>query len=153
LFSVLFGVWVANYVAFSGDLMRELAAQFLALAEKQRATIPIMYGHRVMGVSLVLTGDISEGRAHLDQAVALYDAAEHRPLAMHFGVDARVAILSYRSWAAWLLGYPEAALTDAEQALKDARGWPRCNLDICAIPRIVHPYPLRKIRRSKRGNR
>jgi class 3 adenylate cyclase/predicted ATPase len=121
LFSVLYGDWAVSYISFKGDVMRELAAQFLALAEKQRATIPIMYGHRVMGVSLVLTGDISEGRAHLDQAVALYDPAEHRPLAMHFGVDARVAILSYRSWAAWLLGYPEAALTDAEQALKDAR--------------------------------
>ena len=35
--------------------------------------------------------------------------------------DARVAILSYRSWALWLLGYPEAALADADHALKDAR--------------------------------
>ncbi len=121
LFSVLFGFWVANYVAFSGDLMRELAAQFLALAEKQRATIPIMIGHRVMGISLLLTGGISEGRAHLDQALALYDPAEHRPLATRFGQDARVSILSYRSWALWLLGYPGAALADAEQALKDAR--------------------------------
>jgi predicted ATPase len=121
LFSVLFGVWVANYVAFSGDLMRELAAQFLALAEKQRATIPIMIGHRVMGISLLLTGGISEGRAHLDQALALYDPAEHRPLATRFGQDVRVSVLSYRSWALWLLGYPRAALADAEQALKDAR--------------------------------
>ena len=32
LFSVLYGVWVANYAAFNGDLMHELAAQFLALA-------------------------------------------------------------------------------------------------------------------------
>jgi len=29
--------------------------------------------------------------------------------------------LSLRSWALWSLGYPEAALTDAEHALKDAR--------------------------------
>ena len=62
LFSVLYGVWVANRVAFNGDAMRELAAQFLALAEKQSATVPLMIGHRIMGVSLVLTGDIAEGR-------------------------------------------------------------------------------------------
>ena len=121
LFSVLFGFWVANYVAFNGDLMRELAAQFLALAQKQRATIPIMIGHRVKGISLLLMGGISEGRAHLDQALALYDPAEHRPLATRFGQDVRVSVLSYRSWALWLLGYPGAALADAEQALKDAR--------------------------------
>ena len=40
LFSVLYGFWVANFVAFNGDVVRELAAQFLALAEKQRATSP-----------------------------------------------------------------------------------------------------------------
>ena len=32
-----------------------------------------------------------------------------------------MAILSYRSLALWLLGYPEAAFADANQALKDAR--------------------------------
>ena len=68
LFSVLYGFWVANYVAFNGDVMRELAAQFLALAEKQGATVPLMIGHRLMGISLLLTGDIAEGRAHYDQA-------------------------------------------------------------------------------------
>ena len=39
-----------------------------------------MIGHRIMGMSLLYTGDIAEGRAHFDQAIALYDPAEHRPL-------------------------------------------------------------------------
>ncbi len=121
LFSVLYGFWVGNYVAFNGDVMRNLAAQFLALAEKQGATVPRMIGHRLMGTSLTYTGDIAEGRAHYDQAAALYDPAEHRPLAMRFGQDPRVTILSFRSLALWLLGYPEAALADANQAISDAR--------------------------------
>ena len=73
LFSVLYSVWVANFVAFNGDVARELAAQFLALAEKQSATAPLMIGHRLMGTSLWLLGHIAEGRAHLDRAIALYD--------------------------------------------------------------------------------
>jgi predicted ATPase len=121
LFSVLYGFWVANYVAFSGDALCELAAQFLALAEKQTATAPFMVGHRVMGASLLFTGDIAQGRAHFDQALALYDPAEHRPLATRFGQDVRVSILSFRSVALWVLGYPETALVDAERTLKDAR--------------------------------
>src|SRR5262249_39752476 len=40
LFSVLFGSWNANYVAFNGDVLRELVGQFLALAEKQGAAVP-----------------------------------------------------------------------------------------------------------------
>jgi predicted ATPase len=121
LLSVLYGFWVANYAAFNGDVLRELAAQFLALAEKKRATVPLMIGHRLMGTSLLCTGDMVESRAHYTQALALYDAVEHRPLAARFGQDVGVAILSYRSLALWMLGYPEAALTDSEQAVKDAR--------------------------------
>ena len=56
LFSVLYGFWVANFVAFNGDAVRELAAQFLALAEKQGATVPLMIGHRLMGMSLLCYG-------------------------------------------------------------------------------------------------
>ena len=121
LFSVLYGVWVANSVAFHGDKVRELAAQFLTLAEKQRATVPLMIGHRVMGFSLLMTGDLAESRTHLDQAVALYNPAEHRPLATRFGVDTGMLVLCYQSWALWMLGYPEAALADIDHALKNAR--------------------------------
>ena len=121
LFSVLYSFWVASYVAFNGDAMRDLAAQFLALAEKRGGTVPLMMGHRLMGTSLLETGDIAQGREHYDQAMALYDPAEHRPLATLFGQDVRVSILSYRSRALWLLGYPDAALADADHALYDAR--------------------------------
>jgi class 3 adenylate cyclase/predicted ATPase len=121
LFSVLYSFWGANRVAFNGDAMRDLAVQFLALAERQRATVPLMIGHRLMGTSLVFTGDIVEGRGHFDQAIALYDPAEHRPLATRFGVDTGVSILSFRSLALWLLGYLEAALRDSDDALNNAR--------------------------------
>ena len=121
LFSVLYGFWVANITAFNGDAVRELAAQFLALAEKQGAVVPLMIGHRLMGISLQSTGDIAQGRAHLDDAIALYVPAEHRPLATRFGQDVRIASLVQRAVAQWLLGYPEAALRDADDALKNAR--------------------------------
>jgi predicted ATPase len=121
LFSVLYGLWVANFVAFNGQVMRELAAQFLALAEKQKATAPLMIGHRLMGTSLWCTGNIVEGRTHYNHALALYDPIEHRLLATRFGQDVAVATLSQRSLASWMLGYPMAALTDAEQAIRSAR--------------------------------
>ena len=34
LFSVLYGFWAARFVAFDGNAMRELAAEFLSLAER-----------------------------------------------------------------------------------------------------------------------
>src|SRR5262249_41907826 len=74
-----------------------------------------------MGTSLMLTGDIPKGRAHYNQAFALYDPAKHRPLATRFGQDVGVSIFVYRALAHWMLGYPETALADADHALEDAR--------------------------------
>ena len=121
LFSVLHSFWVANTVALKGDVACDLAGQFLALAEKQGATIPRMIGHRLMGASLLCTGLLAQGRTHLDQSVALYDPAEHRPLATRFGQDNRVAALSFRSVILWLSGCPDAARADTNNALSHAR--------------------------------
>jgi class 3 adenylate cyclase/predicted ATPase len=121
IFSVLYGVWVANQTKFSGELICGLAAQFFASAEKQGTIAPRMIGHRLMGVSLLCTGQLVQGRAHLDRASELYDPAQHRVLTTRFGQDTRVAILWYRSWVLWALGYPDAAVADMEHALMDAR--------------------------------
>jgi predicted ATPase len=120
-FSVLYSVWVGNLWAFNGDACRDIATRFLALAKKQGATVLLMIGHRLMGVSLIMTGNLVQGRRQLDDAVALYDPAAHRPMATRFGQLTGVTNLGWRAKALWLLGYPEAALADADHALKDAR--------------------------------
>jgi predicted ATPase/class 3 adenylate cyclase len=122
VFLVLHGFHAANFIAFNGDAIRELATQFMSLAEKQRATVPRVVGHRLMGNSLLFTGAIVEGRAHYDQAIALYNPHEHRTPTMRFGqTDMGVTSLCFRSLALWLLGYPEAALADTQHAIRLTR--------------------------------
>ena len=121
LFAVLFGFFVSNLWTFDGRLCRNLATHFLALAEKQNATAPVLMAHRIMGQTLGFSGDPVGARVHYDKGIALYDPAEHGPLAMRFGHDAQVVMLSFRSWALWLLGYPDAALRDTDDAVKKAR--------------------------------
>jgi class 3 adenylate cyclase/predicted ATPase len=120
LFSVLYGLCVANHVAFNGDVARDLSAQVLQLAEKQRASFPRVLGHNLLGSCLLFRGEIAEGRTHLDQGIALYDPAEHRPLATRFGEDHGIVSLFFRSKALWMLGYPETAQADTDRAYRDA---------------------------------
>ena len=88
-------------------------------------------GYYNMGCSLLLTGDFTQARAHLDRAIALYDPAAHRPLATGRSQDIGTAILVFRAVALWMLGYPEAALADADHALKHAR-------EIGHAPTLMH---------------
>ena len=120
LFSVLYGFWAANFVA-GNAVSRDLAVHFLMLAKKQGATGPLLVGYRIMGHSLFYEGDFAQARTHYDQGIALYNPSEHRPLATRFGHDSGMAILSFRAWTLWALGYPDAALGDSDEALKIAR--------------------------------
>jgi predicted ATPase len=121
LFSVLYGLWVADYNTFDGDAVQNRAAQYLAAAEGQGTTVPLMTAHRLMGISLAHIGNFIEGRAHFDSAKRLFDPVKHRPLATRFGQDIGVSILFQRTIPLWILGYPDAALADADEAMSDAR--------------------------------
>jgi predicted ATPase len=124
-------------------MMRELAAQFLALAEKHEATVPIMVGHRIVAVSLLMTGDIVKARAHTDKGFGLYVPAQHRVLAAHFGGhDPGVAFLSYRSFTLWLLGYPDAALRESHEALRAAREFGQAATLMYALCHVAIPTIL-----------
>jgi predicted ATPase len=121
LFSVLWSSWNASFVAFNGDVLGELAAQFLALAEKQGARVPLMIGHRITGLTHVFMGEFAEAQAHYNQSLALYNPVEQRLLAMRFGQDHQVTVLCWRALASWVLGHPEEAVADTHRALEYAR--------------------------------
>jgi class 3 adenylate cyclase len=92
LFSVLHGIWLTSLIKFNGDAACERATQFLALAEEQSATFPLVQGHRLAGQSLLYAGDFVHAQTHFDRAIALYNSEEHRPLAMRIGADIGVIL-------------------------------------------------------------
>ena len=134
-FVALFGNWLTYFVAFDGDKARQLAEQFLWLAEKQDAVALRVTAHRIMGISSLFGGEIATSRMHLDRAIALYDPTTYRAPASRFGVNPHVANLGSRSQALWLLGYPQAALADVDRAIEAAR-------DTGQAATIMHPLVL-----------
>ena len=71
----------------------------------------------------------------IDQALALYDPAEHRPLATRFGQDIRGGqSCPIGPGPCWLLGYPEAALADTRPRARGcARDRSSRDVDVCAV--------------------
>jgi predicted ATPase len=120
LFSVLYGFWAAQSMAFDGEIVRDLAAQFLTLAQKQKAAVR-MTGHRMMGVARLYRGELADARVHFNQAMDLYSRAGRDELATLFGSEPGVATLAFRANALRFLGYSDAALSDVEQSIKQAR--------------------------------
>ncbi len=63
LFSLLNSLWTGSIVAFNGEEACGLADEFLARAERQHAAAPIVNGYRLVGTSLLMTGDIVNGQS------------------------------------------------------------------------------------------
>ncbi|MDL2408209.1 adenylate/guanylate cyclase domain-containing protein [Rhizobium calliandrae] len=121
-FSVLFGFWMTNYVAFNAHAVRELGAQSLALAEQHNDEIPLVIGHSLLGAALVVSGDLLDGFSHLESAARIYDVSKHSAaLTNHFGMDFGTGFLAFRANAHWMCGRPDAARIDVEHALANAR--------------------------------
>ena len=147
LFSVLYGFWVASVMAFDGDVMRDLAAQFMELAEKQGAKVPLMVGRRLMGTSLLCTGDIAQGRAHYDHAPRTLRSCRASPSCDPFwarrrGGDPLLSVDSTMD-ARLSRSRPRRRRTRARRCARDR---PRRHFDVRAVDYVLYSSPVRTIR-------
>ena len=93
LFSVLYGFWVANYVAFNGDADARACGAVSGARREARGDGSADDRASPHGHFLAVYGGYRGRPSALDQALALYDPAAHRPLATRFGQDVRVVNL------------------------------------------------------------
>src|SRR5262249_11941604 len=120
--------WAYHYLSGQPVAMLEQANEFLAFAEREDETGPIVVGYRLVGTSRLINGRIEEASDALHQALVRYDPDEHgaaspvgRSLRARFGQDVGVTMYSYRAWALWLSGQPADAEKAAESELERGR--------------------------------
>lgn len=120
-FSVLYGLWVAQYLGGEPVAANEQAKEFMSLADSHPELGLELVGHRLQGSALVFIGNYPDALSHLDRAVELYRPKEHRELAFRFGADLGITALCVRGWALWHCGYPDQARRAIDRGLRDAR--------------------------------
>ena len=81
------------------------------------------------GESLLWQGKFALARTHLEHAMSLYRPQQYAPSAYFFGHHPVVQNLSILAFVLWVLGYPERAVQQCDQALTFAQG-------------LSHPFSL-----------
>jgi predicted ATPase len=129
IFPVLFGLW--GFYEVRGDLRtaRELAEHLLTLAQRQHDPALLLQGHRALGDTLCWLGEFVPARAHLEQGIALYNPQQHRAHALLYGQDPGMGCRAYAALVLWVLGYPDQALQQGQEALTLAQA-------------LTHPFSL-----------
>jgi predicted ATPase len=99
------------------------------LAQQGQDPILVMTAHAAVGVTSFFRGALVAARAHLEQALTLYDPHQHGFLVRVHGDDLGTNSLLFLSWTLWRLGYPDQALHRSQEALTLARA-------------LAHPYAI-----------
>jgi class 3 adenylate cyclase len=128
LFEAVFGQWYASLTGCHRAGALEFSAQLLELAQNQNDPVMRTVAEQARGATLISDGQHAQGLAHVDAG-----AAAQAALASQLGAGSASAgtlaaarntvVMShcYRAWAHWFLGFPDLAVTDATQAIAQAR--------------------------------
>jgi predicted ATPase len=129
LTKVLDGQCVFHIVRSEVAASLAVGQELLALAEQRGDPVARLIGHRGVGWALTVSGEPAQGKAHLEQALALYEPARHVEIAVYHPFDSFVGSTTFLSLALAFLGHPDQALLRGEDAVAAAR-------------QIRHPYTL-----------
>jgi predicted ATPase len=121
LFPVLWGLYLLYLVRGEHQTARELAEQFLSLAQSVQDPELLLWAHYGLGAMLTWLGEFTLALEHVRQSSALYDPQHHRSHALLYGQHPGVACLGFTAGDLWFLGYPDQALKKSREALTLAR--------------------------------
>ena len=106
-----------------GDLIsaRAAAEQLLGLGQQGNDTDALLEGYRALGVIEFYRGEFGAAADYLRRAIDLYDGKLHGSHALLYNTDPGQACLSYLARVQWILGFPDQALAQVDQAVAVAK--------------------------------
>ncbi len=109
-----------------GEPMLEYAEALTALGTRTGDSAIILHAHLAMAFSHYQIGDCLIAHAEFERARATYCFEEHRHHTVTMAPDAAVLAYAFDSNGLWMLGYPDAALRSAREAITAAErtGYP-----------------------------
>jgi predicted ATPase len=96
---------------------RALAQDLLALAMERNDRTALLMGHRVLGMSLYMLGELAQAKRELQEAMALYDPEQHAPLALIFSHDFKATAQVYLGVVMALSGDMDEGVRQSVDAL------------------------------------
>ena len=120
LFPTLYGCWVYKLTWAEFPATKDMAREFLTLAERSEDSGAIVTGHRILGFSDSCLGNFSAAKENFDYVAENYRAEKHEVLAYRYGQDPYAAGTAMLGWNLWHLGLPDTALSVCEGAREHA---------------------------------
>ena len=117
IFAVLNGLVGAHLMGGEIQKARAVAQDLLALATERNDKTGLLMGHRVLGMSLFMLGELAQAKRELQEAMALYNPEQHAPLALIFSHDFKATAQVYLGVVMALCGDIDEGVGHSHDAL------------------------------------
>jgi adenylate cyclase len=121
LFPVLWGLTLFHAIRGNLAVFFELAQQLLRIAGEQSNRMFDVGAHQMAGSVHEFRGETIESSRHFEQAIALYEPAQHAAYTAAFGLDPGMIARSLSVRPLWFLGQPDRALARSIENVDLAR--------------------------------
>jgi len=88
-----YGLWAGHFVRGELPAMEEIAQLVLDEVETRPASLEALVAIRLNGATRYFAGDLTEARAFLERALAIFDPQRHRDQTLRFAQDIGVSII------------------------------------------------------------
>jgi predicted ATPase len=122
LFTATWGLWIINLTRMQLKSARRLADELLALARRQTDPGYLLQARHATWTTCLYLPELSACADQAEQGVVLYDRDQHGSHRLLYGGhDPGVCAGNYQALSRWLLGFPDQAVVQAEEAVALAR--------------------------------
>jgi predicted ATPase len=118
--SANYGLWVGSLSRGEAGPLRAIAEVILRDIEDKSPSPEACVAHRLAGTTEWYLGNFELARAHLEQALAMFDPQRDRDLTYRFGQDTGVSAMVVLALALWPLGETDNARRIGEEMLTRA---------------------------------
>jgi len=118
---VLWGLRTYHTLRAEFATARQIAEEFLRLAERLSYPGLAMRGHWAMEIIFLHLGEFTLALEHYEKALSFYDPDHHLDDAFLYVQNPGVAMRCFAAWSLWFLGQPDQALERIHEAVDLAR--------------------------------
>jgi predicted ATPase len=108
-FAAYYGQWVNSGMRGGHESVHEIAEIYLQEAEREQVAREITTARRMLGLSRHMQGDFSEAKAHLDEALRVYDPQWSHDEKFRVSLEPGLTVMVYLASTEWLLGHAARA--------------------------------------------
>ena len=144
-FAAYYGQWAIRFNGGELLLAREIAENFLREARSAGGASEIATGGRLLGLTLLLQGDLLQARTYLEEALGIYDPAWSRDLKLRYGLDSGITSMAILARLYWQLGEVKSAREPIEQAVTRA-------VEARHVPTLANVYVYKGLLEMLRGD-